>query len=152
MVACENDYNEVKALGIKRIPVDTIVNVESYLSQGGIVKAILRAPLMTTLEADTPQTEFPKTLKVDFFNDSAKVESRLFAKHGLYYSYKRLVHLTDSVIVFNMAGDTLRSDELWWDQNKEIFYTDAPVQIRKPDERIDCSGLTAYQSFSYLTI
>src|SRR5712691_8493790 len=89
--SCSNNYQEVQDLAKKRIPVDKAINVESYLSQDGIVKAKLTAPLMIiTRVSDTPETEFPKTLHVDFY-DSTKIQSRLFAKYGLYYNSKRLV-------------------------------------------------------------
>jgi len=39
--SCSNNYQEVQDLAKKRIPVDKAINVESYLSQDGIVKASL---------------------------------------------------------------------------------------------------------------
>ena len=150
--ACSNNYQEVQDLAKKPLPVDKATNVESYLSQDGIVKAKLIAPLMIrSAVSDTPKTEFPRSLHVDFY-DSTKIQSKLFAKYGLYYTNKRLVFLRDSVIVFNMQGDTLRCEELWWDQNKELIYTSVPVHIRKPDEQIDGTGLVADQNFTHWTI
>ncbi len=150
--ACHNDYQEVQDLAKKKTPVDKVINVESYLSQSGSVKAKLMAPLMTITQADTPKTEFPTTLHVDFYDTTTKVQSKLFAKYGLYYTNKRLVWLRDSVVVFNVSGDTLRCEELWWDQDKQLIYTNVPVHIRKPDERIDGTGLTADQNFTHWTI
>ncbi len=150
--ACHNDYQEVQDLAKKKIPVDKVSNVESYLSQGGSVKAKLTAPLMTITQADTPRTEFPTTLHVDFYDTTTKVQSRLFAKYGLYYTNKRLVLLRDSVIIINVDGDTLNCEELWWDQDKALIYTNVPVHIRKPDESIDGTGLTADQNFNHWTI
>ncbi len=150
--ACHNNYQEVQDLAKKRIPVDKVINVESYLSQDGSVKAKLMAPLMTITQADTPKTEFPNTLHVDFYDSTTKVQSKLSAKYGLYYTNKRLVWLRDSVVVFNVDGDTLRCNELWWDQDKQLIYTTVPVHIRKPDESIDGTGLTADQNFTHWTI
>ena len=149
--SCHNNYQEVQDLAKKKTPVDKVINVESYLSQDGILKAKLTAPLMTIVNSDTPETEFPKSLHVDFY-DSVKIQSKLFAKYGLYYNNKHLVFLRDSVVVFNVDGDTLRCEKLWWDQDKELIYTDVPVHIRKPDESIDGTGLTADQNFSHWTI
>ncbi len=124
IVACENDIKEVEALGKKKINVDEAHNIESYLSQNATMKAKLTAPLMLRTQADTPITEFPKTLHVDFYNDSTLIESQLFAKYGRYLQNENKVYLKDSVVVFNIKGDTLRSDELYWDQDKQLFYTD----------------------------
>lgn len=149
--SCHNNYQEIQDLAKKKIPVDVATDVVSYLSQDGIVKAKLTAPLMTMVRNDSPKTEFPKSLHVDFY-DSTKLQSRLFAKYGLYYNNDRLVYLRDSVIVFNVQGDTLRCEKLWWDQDKELIYTDTDVHIRKPDEKIDGTGLTADQNFTHWTI
>ncbi len=153
MISCSNNYQEVQDLAKKKVPIDTATQVESFLSQNGFVKAKLTAPVMTTLTvSDTPKTEFPQSLHVDFFDDSTKIQSRLFSKYGLYYNNKHLVLLRDSVIVFNTAGDTLRTEKLWWDQDKQLIYTDVAVHIREPDESIDGTGMTADQNFTHWTI
>lgn len=149
--SCHNNYQEMQDLAKKKMPVDKVTDVESYLSQNGAMRAKLTAPLMTMMQSDTPKTEFPNSLHVDFY-DSVKIQSKLFAKYGLYYNNKHLVFLRDSVVVFNMQGDTLRTEQLWWDQDKELIYTDVAVHIRKPDEQIDGTGLTADQNFSHWTI
>jgi LPS export ABC transporter protein LptC len=151
--SCHNNYQEVQDLAKKKTPVDEATNVVSYLSQQGSVKAKLTAPLMIIIQGiDTPKTEFPKSLHVDFYDTLQNIQSKLFAKYGLYYTNKRLVFLRDSVVVFNVDGDTLRCEQLWWDQDKALIYTTVPVHIRKPDESIDGTGLTADQDFSHWTI
>ena len=73
-------------------------------------------PLCYATSSDTPKVEFPKTLNVDFYNDSTKIESKLFAKYGSYLENENKVFLRDSVVVFNVTGDTLFCKELYWDQ------------------------------------
>lgn len=150
--ACENNYNEVQNLGKPKINVEEGRDIESYLSQAGKVKARLTAPLMLRYQFDTPKTEFPKTLHVDFYNDSIRIESQLSAKYGHYLENENKVFLRDSVVVFNVTGDTLHCRELYWDQQKELFYTDKNVIIQKPDQKIYGTGLTARQDFKAFTI
>lgn len=150
--ACENNYNEVQNLGKKKVNVEEGRYIESYLSQGGKVKARLTAPLMLRYQLDTPKTEFPKSLHVEFFDDSTKIESQLSAKYGNYLENENKVYLKDSVVVFNISGDTLHCRELYWDQRKEVFYTDKNVIIQKPDQKIYGTGLTADQNFKWFTI
>ncbi len=99
-------------------------NIESFLSQGGVLKAKLKAPLMYRVNGDTIFTEFPKTLHVDFYNDSTKIETYLDSKYGKYFENLNKVYLRDSVVIITMKGDTLRSPDMWWDQNTKLFYTD----------------------------
>ncbi len=150
---CENDEKKIDALLSKKIGVEEGKNIESYMSQDGKMKGKLTAPYMLRYQADSPYIEFPRRLHVDFFNDSVKIESVLDAKYAKYKEGERKVYLRDSIVVINkMKGDTLKTEELWWDQNKQIFYTDKDVQIRQRDRTIFGKGLTAAQNFSEYTI
>lgn len=114
---------------------DEAANIESYLSQGGIIRAKLTAPLMIRITADTIYTEFPKTLHVDFYNADRIIESRLDSKYGKYFETQNKVYLRDSVRVITTKGDTLLCEDLWWDQNKEKFYTNKPAVYFSPTQK-----------------
>jgi LPS export ABC transporter protein LptC len=150
--SCENDIRDVQNFNKKLIGVEEGRDIESYLSQEGKVKAKLTAPLMLRYQSDSPKIEFPKSLHVDFYNDSSRIESKLFAKFGRYLQNENRVFLRDSVVVFNMLGDTLFCKELNWDQVKAIFYTDKNVIIHKTDQKVYGTGLVADQSFKNITI
>ncbi len=150
--SCENDMRKVQQLGKKTIGIEEAKDIESYLSQSGKVKAKLLAPLMLRYQRDTPKVEFPKSLFVIFFDDSLKVESQLSAKYGHYFENENKVFLRDSVVVFNVRGDTLFCKELYWDQQKSIFYTDKNVILHQQNQKIYGTGMVADQSFKFFTI
>lgn len=152
-VSCENDIKEVDKLMKKNAAVDEAINVTSYMSQNGQMKAKLTSPFMLRHQQDSAYMEFPRTLHVDFYNDSTIIESILDSKYARYREYEKKVFLRDSVVVINIIKkDTLKTDELWWDQNKEEFYTDKHVEIRQPDKTIYGTGLRAGQDFSWYDI
>ena len=103
---------------------------------------------------DSPFVEFPKSLHVDFYNDSLVIESQLDARYGKYRELDNKVLLRDSVVVKNISkGDTLITPELWWDQKAEKFYTDKPVHIlKKGGTDIHGIGFEAPQDFTSYTI
>ena len=151
--ACENDIQQVQALSKRTTAVEEAVNVESYYSQAAVVKAKLTAPLMLRIQSDTPAYEFPKSLHVDFYNDSLVKESQLDAKYGKDRSWENKVFLKDSVVVINvLKGDTLRCEELWWDKNAQKFYTDKPAHYSQKDGFVNYgrNGLEAKQDLSNL--
>lgn len=152
LTACENDPQVVKDWTEKKVMVEKAKDIESYLSQGGEMRAKLLSPLMYRYQTDTVYTEFPNTLHVDFYDDSVRVESWLTAKYGKYYENLNKVFLRDSVMVVNMDGDTLRCPELWWDQNQKKFYTDKPSRIDGKDKHIYCrDGIEGPQDLKVLT-
>jgi LPS export ABC transporter protein LptC len=124
VAACENDPKRIKELTENVVLKEEATNIDSYLSQGGKLKARLQAPLMVRVSADTVYVEFPNSLHVDFYDDSIKIDTRLDSHYGKYFENLNKVYLRDSVVVITIKGDTLRSPDLWWDQNAKIFYTD----------------------------
>ena len=122
--SCENDVKQIKDLTEKKVMKEEAINIEAYMSQDGKMKAKLTAPLMLRVAADTLYIEFPNTLHVDFYDDSSVIETRLDSRYGKYFENLGKVYLRDSVTVITAKGDTLRSPDLWWDQNTKLFYTD----------------------------
>ena len=152
MIGCENDVDEVKQLGKKRSSIEEGINIISYLSTNGIMKAKLTAPLLLRYQGDSAlKSEFPKTLYVEFYNDSGKIGTRLNAKYGRYLEQDRKVFLRDSVIIIRVNGDTLFTSELYWDQTLGKFYTDKYVEISQHEPRQKLfvkKGFDANQEFT----
>jgi len=153
--SCVNDPKEIATLTEKKVLIDEGKNIVSYLSQRGELKAKLTAPVMnryTTDKTDTVYFLFPNTLHSDFYDSTGKRESWLDAKHGKYFQTENKVYLWDSVVVINIKGDTLKTPDLWWDQNTKMFYTDKLAYYFTTDKRITASkGIEATQDFSHVT-
>jgi hypothetical protein len=156
MQSCENDVNEVKGLGKRKPGVDEGHYIESYLSMNGKMRAKLTAPVLLSYQGDSARkAEFPQSLHVDFYNDSLVIESQLSAKYGRYLEGENKVFLKDSVVAFNIKGDTLFAKELYWDQNLNKFYTDKEVTIsqKTPRQRlIGLKGIRCNQDLSDITL
>lgn len=155
MWGCENDMKDVDRFARKHVSVEEGKQIESYLSNGGILRAKLTAPLFLRHQTQVPRIEFPNTLHVDFYDSTKNIESQLFAKYGEYKENENKVYLRDSVVIFNIKGDTLFTDELYWDQNRQVFYNDKPVVISQTapqKQKIYGIGLTADQNLRWFTV
>ena len=149
---CENDQKKIDNLTKKAVMREEATNIESYLSQSGKMKAKLKAPLMLRMSDDTVYVEFPKSMHVDFYDDSTKVETWLDSKYGKYYETLGKVYLRDSVVVITVKGDTLKSPDLWWDQNTKLFYTDKYAIYHGKDKIINGGkGMVATQDLKSIT-
>jgi len=147
--SCGNSDKELREFNSKSLGVEEIVNADINYTLGGNAKAKLLSPLMLRVQDNVPYVEFPKTLHVDFFNDTGAVDSRLDAQYGKYFESQSKVFLRDSIVVINVLGDTLYCNELWWDRSRtgNEFYTDKPVRIRRKLEIINGTGMEAAQDF-----
>ena len=161
--ACGDKTAVSNAKGPHKIVPDEVYGVESMMSEpvtdaaGKLtakVKGKLTAPYMLRIpRADSPYAEFPRSLHVDFYNDTLRVESQLDARYGKYLNNQDKVFLRDSVVVKNiLKGDTVRCRTLWWDQHTERFTTDDPVRIYTPDKILYGTGMEADQNFRWYTI
>jgi LPS export ABC transporter protein LptC len=153
VLGCENDIRTVQEWTEQKEMVETAKDVTVFFSQAGNLKAYLKAPEMLRYQRDTVMVEFPKTLHVDFFDSAGRKESWVDARYGKYFESFNRVLLRDSVRVINVKGDTLVTQELWWDQNQQKFYTERQVRILQPDKRITGGlGLEAGQDMSWYII
>ena len=147
--SCENSLEDIEKITSKRIGVEEAKQVDIIYSLGDKTKARLSAPYMLRHQDTIPYIEFTKTVHADFYDDSLRIESKLDAHYGRYMETESKVFMRDSVVVFNMKGDTLFCNELYWDRSKpgREFYTDKPVRIRTLTQLIDGDGLDAPQDF-----
>ena len=149
LYSCENDAKEVEDYTKRVIMQEEIKEVELFMSQDGTMKAKLTAPLMLRVYADTVYVEFPQKMHVDFYNDSTVIETTLDCLYGKYFEQYSKVYLRDSVLVITTKGDTLKSPDLWWDQNQKIFYTDKYAIYKSPGKNIyGGKGLVATQDLT----
>jgi LPS export ABC transporter protein LptC len=139
-MACENSLDEIRKMQQQKLSVDEVKGVTSYLSQAGVVKAKLTAPYMLRYFDSVPRVEFPRSLHVDFYDDSTRIKSYLDAKQAEYFEQQGRVILRDSVVVISTDGDTLKTDELFWEQNLHKLYTNKDVEIRQRTKTIFGKG------------
>jgi hypothetical protein len=155
MVACENNINDVKALSANNGGIDMGKDVSIYMSVGGKMNAKLTAPIMKKYLQDSGKMiEFPNSLKVDFYKDSSKIESKLRANYANYVQEQNKFFLKGDVIVYTIKGDTLWCKEMYWDQATNKFHTDKEVIVKQhnPISKIYGLGFEANQDLTDITI
>ncbi len=148
---CENDPADVEALIKETREVEEAKNIKATFSQSGKLKAILEAPIMYRVKADTIYTEFPESIHVAFYNEAGAIDNIVQAKYAKYYEMLHKVYMRDSVVVYNTT-DTLYAMDMWWDQNQEIFYSTNPVRVRTISQKLNGTGIRAKSDFTKYSI
>lgn len=154
LAACRNDPKEIDRLVTKQTPQeDRAEDVTILYSEHGKLKARLFAKEFIRNEvAKPPFTDMKKGLKVEFFNDSLKIESVLTARYARYYEKQENVLIRDSIVVVNKKGERLNTEELIWNQSIRKFYTEKFVRITTPTQVMFGDGLEANEDFSWYEI
>lgn len=153
--ACENDMNEVMAMGEKKImPSQTGKDVTLLYTDSTLLKIRLEAPQMVMYDKGTkePMTIMPKGFFVVFFDEQGKKSTTLKANYGVRYETSRRMEAKYNVEVVNATGEKLNTEHLVWDENTKQITSDAFVKITTAKEIIMGKGLRSNQDFTQYEI
>lgn len=133
---CENDIERIHMLTEDaQVPTVKGTNVEVIYSDSAKVKVQILAPAFKQyIDVEKPYMEFPQGLEVYFYDDSLRIESEIKADYTIYYTEERLWHATGNVMALRLDnGDALHTEELFWDEEKELIYSDAFTRVQNQD-------------------
>lgn len=147
--ACENEVAKVNSLARdERIPMEVQEDFILMYSDSTFLRMELRAPIAESYpQLEIPQREFKKGIKVRFLDALGMESSSLEADYALQLINKDLWEARGNVIVINKKGERLNTEKLFWDNRKEIIYSDEFVKITTPNEIIMGEGFQADQNF-----
>jgi LPS export ABC transporter protein LptC len=150
LCSCKNDIDVINALTeVSNLPSQSIKNIETVYTDSGKIQIRFRASeLQRFSNLEEPYIEFPMGIEVIFYDKNQKPESQLTAKYAIYYEAEDLWEARDSIIAINNIGEILSTELLFWDEKKELIYTNKFVKITTEDEMIWGEGLEANQEFT----
>ena len=147
--SCKNNLDEARlVISRANVNIEKGKKVEINYSDNGVVRIKAIAPTATRFNKDRPYFEFSDGIKILFFNEQHNIESTLTAKYATAYENSHSMTARDSVVVINNKGEILNTDELIWDEDKKIIYSNSFVKIKTPDEIIYGNGMTANENFT----
>jgi LPS export ABC transporter protein LptC len=131
LAACENDLKKIKEISAKLVsqPIDTTRGVEVIYSDSAIVKGKMLTPLMIHYAVTKPYYTMPKGVKVIFYDKNLKETGNIVSDSAIQRDNEKLTEFHRNVVATNAQGETFQSDELIWDQQKKILYSNKPVKI-----------------------
>lgn len=127
---------------------ETGTDVTVIYRDSGKIKAVIKAPEVVTVHVANAYTEMTKGMKAVFYNQYEEKNALLRANYARRYQQTQLMIASGDVVLVNTAGDTLKAQELEWNQKINKLSTDKPVQIRKKDLLIFGDGLESNQDFT----
>lgn len=139
--SCGKKISTIKKTDILSFPSVTAKNDTTIFTDSGKVQLIISFPIMESYDnAEIPYSEFKGGINVTFYDGHPAPIGIATSKYAKYISKKSLWELKDSVVVINETNDKLETDQLFWDQVKEIIYTDRYVKITNEDQTVIGSG------------
>jgi len=148
LFSCENKIDSIKKSDFLSYPAVTAKNFETIFTDSGKLQLIMRAPLMEQYNSgELPYTEFRFGLKTIFYDGKPSPVASTTSKYARYNKPNNLWELKDSVVVINEGGDKLETEVLYWDQGKNLIYTDRFVKITNEDQIVMGTGFESDSRF-----
>jgi len=151
LASCGNDLEKVNAITLKVSgPSMSAKNIEVLFSDSGKIQAKLTSVLLNKFEGQNPYMEFPRGFEVVFYDTSGSVESTITGNYGKQDEITRVMEAKGNVIVRNVAKDQqINTEELTWNENKMLIYSDVKVKITTANKVLFSDGLKANESFTW---
>jgi len=93
--------------------------------------------------------QFPEGILIHFYEKTGELSSTIRADRGFYERRTNIYRGEGDVRVHNIPKEQkLSSEELFWDPNKKIIYTDKFVTVEEPDRLIQGTGMQADEGFN----
>jgi LPS export ABC transporter protein LptC len=147
--SCKDNYKQIQQLSqIKKMPSGEAYNFKLIYTDSGRVKAILESDLNKDFSNQSfPYQEFPKGLKVEFF-DKQKNKSTVTADYGIIYRATNLVNLMGNVVLKSHDGKELHAQQMYWDQKNEWLFTEKSYIFTDSLKNLSGIGLDFNKEFT----
>ncbi|KUF42015.1 LPS export ABC transporter periplasmic protein LptC [Myroides marinus] len=125
LFSCESKFKEIQNFNkSKFFPASEVENMRGQYIDSGKVKAILVSPKMLDYSnVKYPFTEFPKGIHLTIFDKENK-KNTVVADYAIRYTKTDLIDLQGNVVITTHDGKKLNSDQLYYDQKNEWFFTE----------------------------
>lgn len=148
-LSCENDMKTVSNLtSVDTLPLESAKNVEVLYSDSAQVQIWMVSPEFDRYEGSDPYIDFPKGVKVIFYDKNLQEKSVLTCLHATIHERTKIMEARNKVeIVSRVKQEKLNTERLIWDERKEKIYSDEFVKVTTRDKILYGQGFESDQSF-----
>jgi LPS export ABC transporter protein LptC len=141
LFSCEKKNDKIPKSDLLNLPSLSTRDLETVYSDSGKIELILKTPLIEQFNnSDQPYYEFKLGIHVDVFDGKPEPSGSVTSKYAKYTQSTNLWELKDSVVVINENSDKLETEVLFWDQAKDLIYSDRFVRFTNEDQIVMGTG------------
>lgn len=133
LFSCESNFKEVqKSTFAEFNPSGEADSINIKYTDSGKIKSILISDKMLDYATvEFPFTEFPKGVRVTLYDEKGKT-TLVTAKYAVTFKNTDLIDLQGKVRISNEAGQLFETEQLYFDQKNEWFYTEKRYKFTDP--------------------
>ena len=133
LFSCESNFKEVQKINYSEfVPSGEAINFNLKYTDSGRIKSVLISPKMLDYAAvEFPFTEFPQGIDVTMYDSKGK---RTFIKADYAVTFKGtdIIDLQHNVKITTETNQMLETEQLYFDQKNEWFFTEKKFKFTDP--------------------
>ena len=147
VTACENDLRDVEKLA--NIQQEENVNISKDVivtySDSARVKAQLTAPELREYPDSVGMYEFKKGTLIRFFDENGAESQRIKSDYATQKAKEGITEFRRNVVITMANGSIVKTEELFFDEKKNIYYNTVPIVFDLKD------GRGSFQATSFIS-
>jgi LPS export ABC transporter protein LptC len=130
---CESNFKEVQKIHYSEfIPTGEAENFNlKYTDSGRITSVLISPKMLDYASVEFPYTEFPKGVHVTMYDKKGK-RTFIRADYGVTFKGTDIIDLQRHVKITNETGQMLETEQLYFDQKNEWFFTEKKFKFTDP--------------------
>lgn len=129
-LGCESNFKEVQRSNLTEfVPASDVDNANIKYTDSGLITGILISPKMLDYSnVSFPFTDFPKGIDVTLY-DKKRKRTFVLANYAISYKQTSIIDLQGNVRITTEDGQKLETEQLYFDQKNEWFYTERKFKL-----------------------
>lgn len=165
LLTCKREHITRQESETVKVGEEKLKKVKIIISQNAKVRTVIHAPCLYrykiiknqdkgyNVDMNVPViSEFNCGIEIYLLDSLDRVENSVRAKYAKYEEAIKLIHFQKQVVLGSRKGDSLWTEDLWYDNAKKKFYTDSAVRIRGKHHMIRGVGFKSKDDMSEYTI
>lgn len=146
--ACESNFKDVQKINYSEFfPSGEAIDFNLKYTDSGKIKSVLISPKMLDYSnVEFPFTEFPNGIDVTMYDNKGK-RTFITADYAVSFKGTDLIDLQKNVKIRTEQGQLLETDQLYFDQKNEWFYTEKKFKFTDPKGISNGEGIDFSKDF-----
>lgn len=152
LFSCTNNTKQVRdLLADKNKPIGIAKNINHVYKDSGRIANRLIATLLYDFSnrKEHPYNEFPKGIKIVTIDKNEKDSTTITGNYALTYNKTVISEIKGNVVIINHTQKTkLETNQLFWDQKEQYFFTEEGFRLTTPRDTINGFGFESKQDLT----
>ncbi|AUP78589.1 LPS export ABC transporter periplasmic protein LptC [Flavivirga eckloniae] len=147
--SCADNFKRVQKIGVsENEPIGVAENINlKHTDSGRVDLNLLGTKMFDFSNRDFPFYEFTDGVTLYVYDEENR-KSIIVSDYAIVYDKTGLIDLQDSVVITTHDGNILKTEQLYFDRNKEWVFTNVPVTFKTEQDIINGNGFDSNKNFT----